>query len=72
MTPPITPPVIILLTEDGEDPDSEFVITGKFGVMSACVGVVVDMPSGHESAFSSSMTLYYTSEVYKIIGFQTK
>ena len=54
MTPPITPPVIVLLTED---PDLDSVLTGEFCVMSACVGVVADMPSGHESALSSSMTL---------------
>ena len=52
MTPPITPPVIVLLAED---PDLDFVLTGEFGVMSACVDVVVDMPSGHKLAFLSSM-----------------
>ena len=65
MIPPITPPVIILLTADGEDPDSEFVITDKFGVISACVGVVIDMPPGHKSVFSSSMILNIVySKVY--------
>jgi hypothetical protein len=55
MIPPITPPVIVLLAVDREDPDLDSVLTGKFGVTSACVGVIV---SGHESVFSSSMTLY--------------
>ena len=62
MTPPIIPPVIVLLAED---PDLDSVLTG---VMSACVGVVVDMPSGHKSVHLSSVILY--SEIYKIIDFQ--
>jgi hypothetical protein len=47
---------------DGEDPDLDSVLIDEFGVMSACAGMVVDTPSGHKSAFSSSMTLY--SKVY--------